>query len=304
MKETPLQIRSPWQSLVHLLLLTFVWSIGIQVLAIVVGSLSGGGLFDGGNLLDQSPFFRYLILAAGTFGTFYLPSVLLQKREPYNDYFPYENKSVVLLCILGVAMLVAVGPVMERIGEWNAHMSLPESWKGIEEWMRQQEDAANEVVKKVAMVDNIGFLFLNLIVLAVLPAIAEEYYFRGVLMHIILRIAKNGHVAVWLTAIIFSAIHVQFFGFFPRMILGVLFGYMLLWSRNMWVPIVAHFVNNATVTILAYYYTVQGKTFEELQSFTDYPLWMYGGSIVLTIMVVVLFYNKTKNQQEYGERMG
>src|SRR5690606_31006645 len=168
---------------------------------------------------------------------------------------------VPMFYVLAVAVLVAFSPMMELIGEWNAQMTLPESLKGVEIWMRTQEDASNDLIKKVVMVDHIGLLFVNIIVLAVFPAVAEEYYFRGSLMHIFNRIFKNIHVTIWVTAIIFSAIHVQFFGFFPRVILGAFFGYMLIWTNNIWVPILAHFVNNAIVTVLAFYYTTQGKTF-------------------------------------------
>ena len=298
---------SPWYSLMMLLVYTFAFSIGIQLLVLMLGELTNSsaiGFMQGNNspesLGGNSRFFMYALLASGTFGTFYLPSVFLQKREPLHTYFPIE-KTVPMFYVLAVAILVAFSPMMELIGEWNAQMTLPESLKGVEIWMRTQEDASNDLIKKVVMVDHIGLLFVNIIVLAVFPAVAEEYYFRGSLMHIFNRIFKNIHVTIWVTAIIFSAIHVQFFGFFPRVILGAFFGYMLIWTNNIWVPILAHFVNNAIVTVLAFYYTTQGKTFEELQTFDSYSIFVYLGSFMLTAVIAVLFYKKSKSNINNGE---
>ncbi len=298
---------SPWQSILLLLLLTFACSISIQILVIVLGLLTNANaqsfLSSGGDLsaLQNTPFFVYALLASSTFGTFYLPAIFLQKREPYNLYFPSENRNNNLFYILAIAGLLAFGPMMGLIGEWNANMTLPEGLKGVENWMRRQEDASNDLIRNIVMVDSIGLLFINIIVLAVFPAIAEEYYFRGSVMHILHRIVKNQHLAIWITAIIFSAIHVQFFGFFPRVLLGAFFGYMLIWTNNIWVPIVGHFVNNATVTILAYYYTTQGKSFEDLQSYDNYPIFVYLGSLLLTTAIALLFYKKSKSNINYGE---
>ena len=98
--------------------------------------------------LEDQLFFTYALLAAGTFSTFYLPAVLLQQREPYNEYFPTENKFNYVFYVLAIAILVAFGPMMELIGEWNANMTLPENLKGVEDWMRTQEDASNDVLKR------------------------------------------------------------------------------------------------------------------------------------------------------------
>jgi membrane protease YdiL (CAAX protease family) len=298
---------SPWYSLMMLLVYTFAFSIGIQLLALMLGELTNSsaiGFLQGNNdsesLGGNSRFFMYALLASGTFGTFYLPSVVLQKREPLHRYFPIE-KAAPIFYVLAVAVLVAFSPMMELIAEWNAQMTLPESLKGVENWMRTQEDASNDLIKKVVMVDHLGLLFLNLVVLAVFPAIAEEYYFRGSLMHIFNRVFKNIHVTIWVTAIIFSAIHVQFFGFFPRVILGAFFGYMLIWTNNIWVPILGHFVNNAIVTVLAFFYTAQGKTFEELQTYDSYSIFVYLGSFMLTVVIAVLFYKKSKSNINNGE---
>jgi hypothetical protein len=100
--------------------------------------------------------------------------------------------------------------------------------------------------------DNYKDLVLNLFVLAVIPALGEELLFRGLLQKMFNELFKNKHIAILVTAAIFSAIHMQFYGFIPRMLLGALFGYLLVWSGSIWVPVLAHFFNNAMVVIFSY----------------------------------------------------
>ena len=87
--------------------------------------------------------------------------------------------------------------------------------------------------------------------IAVLPAIGEEFLFRGVFMRLFIRWFKNNHAGVWMAAFIFSAIHMQFYGFIPRLLLGAAFGYLFIWTNNIWVPVAAHFVQNATSVVVA-----------------------------------------------------
>ncbi|MDP4687503.1 MAG: CPBP family intramembrane metalloprotease [Salibacteraceae bacterium] len=96
-------------------------------------------------------------------------------------------------------------------------------------------------------------LIINLLVIAVFPAISEELFFRGFLQNTLLKMGRNHHVAIWVTAFIFSAIHMQFLGFFPRLILGAVLGYSAMYSRSLIVPIIGHFVNNGLAVVLTYY---------------------------------------------------
>lgn len=286
-----------------LLGLTLSCSIVVQLLVLILGVFSGGGIAElldnGGDLSSFSdrPFFLYALLVSSSFGTFLLPALVLQKLEPYFNYFPVEDKRSWLSYAIAAALLFAFGPIMQLIGEANMTMTLPDSWNKIEVWMRTQEDSMAVLTERIVMVDRWELLLANIIVMAIMPAIAEEYYFRGSLMHMIQRLTKNYHLTVWISAIIFSAIHVQFFGFFPRMILGVFFGYMFVWTQNIWIPIVAHFVNNATVAVLAFVYTRQGKTYADLQTYESYSIFVYIGSFMLTILLGMWFYKISRSKQ-------
>ena len=147
-----------------------------------------------------------------------------------------------------VIMLLAI-PGINLLSAWNQQMVLPEWMSGIEQWMRMQEDAAAQLTEQFLRVDTVGGLLVNIGLMALLPAVGEELTFRGVVQGMFTR---NRHVAIWATAAIFSFVHLQFYGFLPRMLLGAMFGYMLWWTGSLWVPMLMHFVNNCAAVVVAY----------------------------------------------------
>ncbi len=147
-----------------------------------------------------------------------------------------------------VIMLLAI-PGINLLSAWNQQMVLPEWMSGIEQWMRMQEDAAAQLTEQFLRVDTVGGLLVNIGLMALLPAVGEELTFRGVVQGMFTR---NKHVAIWATAAIFSFVHMQFYGFLPRMLLGAMFGYMLWWTGSLWVPMLMHFVNNCAAVVVAY----------------------------------------------------
>lgn len=154
---------------------------------------------------------------------------------------------MVLLYLLLLYLLLS--PVMNLAHCINMQMTLPEFMQPVENWMRKQEDAAEEITL-LLLSDNTPLrLLANLFVIAVTAAIAEEFLFRGAVQRILERRIASGHLVIWITAIIFSAIHLQFYGFIPRLLIGAYLGYLLLWSRNIWIPVFAHFLNNGVAVI-------------------------------------------------------
>ena len=147
-----------------------------------------------------------------------------------------------------VVMLLAI-PGINLLSAWNQQMVLPEWMSGIEQWMRMQEDAAAQLTEQFLQVNTVGGLLVNIGLMALLPAVGEELTFRGVVQGMFTR---NKHVAIWATAAIFSFVHMQFYGFLPRMLMGAMFGYMLWWTGSLWVPMLMHFVNNCAAVVVAY----------------------------------------------------
>ena len=121
---------------------------------------------------------------------------------------------------------------------------------GIEIWMKNSEEKAKVLTDAFTEGDSLGVLFLNLIVIALLAALSEELFFRGVLQKVLIECTRNKHLGVWIGAIIFSAFHMQFYGFLPRMLMGAFLGYLFLWSGSLWLGIFAHFINNGMAVLI------------------------------------------------------
>ena len=191
---------------------------------------------------------------------------------------------------LVLLFMVALTPFLSWIIELNATMVLPDFMSEIEQWMRDSEHNAERMTKAFLTFNGIGSLIYVLIIVAVVPAIGEELLFRGVLQKVFINWTKNAHIGIWVTAILFSALHLQFFGFFPRFLLGVLFGYMFYWSNSLWLPILGHFINNGTVVIACYLYP---ETINETESVFGEGFaasLIYMASLVITAMVFFLIW--------------
>lgn len=146
---------------------------------------------------------------------------------------------------------VAALPLISMLAEWNKGMELPSFLASVEEIMRQMEESALAMTEKFLNTSSFGMMIVNLFVMALLPAVCEEMMFRGWLQRV-LSDRLNYHVAIWVSAFIFSAIHFQFYGFVPRMIIGVALGYLYCYTGSLWAPIIAHFTNNAAAVITAF----------------------------------------------------
>ena len=137
-------------------------------------------------------------------------------------------------------------------------------------------------------------LLLNFIMIGFLAGLGEELLFRGTLQNMILRKYHNPHLAVWLAAIIFSAFHLQFFGFLPRMVLGAVFGYIYLWTNNLWIPAGMHTLFNSITIFGSYLYqhNIIRTDTDELGT-SDNPF-VIAGSLTLMLLGLSYFYFRTK----------
>jgi membrane protease YdiL (CAAX protease family) len=152
------------------------------------------------------------------------------------------------LFIASTGMLLAL-PLINRLAEVNSKMQLPSSFGNIERWMQNSEAKAEELTKAFTAGTSIDVLILNIVVIALIAAMSEEFFFRGLLQKVLMECFKNKHIAVWTAAVIFSAFHMQFYGFLPRMLMGAYLGYLFLWSGSLWVSIMAHFANNGMAVL-------------------------------------------------------
>lgn len=192
-------------------------------------------------------------------------------------------------------MLVAL-PAINLLAHINQQMALPAFLEPLEQWMKTAEENAAHLTEQFLSVTTFGGLIINLLLMAVLPAIAEELTFRGVLQHLFTPKHQSSipHLAIWCSAILFSAIHMQFYGFIPRMLMGALFGYMLAWTGSLWVPILMHFTNNAMAVLLSFF-AIKAEWDNDLLDTigTGDTLWLGIVSFVLTIVGIYIFRRST-----------
>jgi len=149
-------------------------------------------------------------------------------------------------------------------------------------------------------------LLFNLLTIAVLPAIGEELLFRGIIQTNLEKGFKKPHLAIWLTALIFSFIHFQFQGFIPRVLLGALLGYLFLWSRNLWVPIIAHLIYNASQIFLQYAHQ-KGALGMDLNEIETVPIWLVVLSIAGMFIVGRFLYSQRveiSQKISYTDKLG
>jgi membrane protease YdiL (CAAX protease family) len=231
-----------------------------------------------------------IIQMLSTVALFLAPPIFLAMTEgrKVDAFYGFKRPSWMVLGLVLLIMIFSL-PLMEYIALLNQKMTLPGILKPIEDWMRQKEDEmARTTVLLLTVRQPLDFL-VNLLMIAILPAIAEELMFRGGIQRAFMRMFKNPHVAIWITAIIFSAIHVQFFGFFPRLFLGALFGYLYLWTKSLWYTMFAHFLNNGYAVCVAFYLQKHDMPLDAADNSSNFHWYGYLLSFIFTALLLYYF---------------
>ena len=203
-----------------------------------------------------------------------------------------------------VFLIMIIGlPAINLLAMWNAQINLPQWLDSVEEWMKVTEESAKKLTEIFLDADNSVEFLINFLMIAILPAIGEELLFRGILQRYLIEWIKNKHIGVLITSILFSALHLQFFGFFPRLLLGIFFGYLLLWSRNLWLPILAHFINNGVAVIFYFIFGAEivEKEINSIGTETG-NLFIALGSLVLVTLLVISVYKEEGNRGIRGNK--
>lgn len=284
-------IVSPWKSLLWLLLFAlvgiFVGSLfGVLVSFIIEGKETFGAISNLGNESAQNLNVFRIVQGGASLGMFLMPPVLLGYFENQPGYYiPQKGIIDYRLFLLTAVGTFALQPVIYLTAMLNEGMVLPSFLRDLEIWMRVQEETASNVVKRLLGEVGISALVSNLLVIAAFAAIGEEAFFRGGLQQMFYKIFKNPHVAIFVVSVIFSAIHLQFYGFLPRMLMGVFFGYLFYWTQNIWYPILAHFINNAGAVIQGFWIVETGGSIEELENDVDLPFYGYIIAIVILLLI-------------------
>lgn len=220
------------------------------------------------------------------------------RTQPMREIgFRKPNNAWMLL--IGVALMFVSLPLTNQLTTWNENMKLGPAFDWLEALLQMMEETAGDITERMLQVDTIGGMLVNLLVVALIPAVGEELTFRGVLQQALHRGCKNAHVAVWLSAFIFSFIHFQFYGFLPRMFLGLILGYLFYYSSSLWTSILMHLVNNGTAVVVAYL-DYKGIVDVDMEHFgATSSLWLILLSFVVTVGLVFL---SNKINMKYGRK--
>ena len=294
--------------------LKFVISIVVIILSTVILSFIGMVFFA--VFIDSSIFTNYEVLMSDfsnpttiaflktsqifqSLGLFVLPPLLLAflfSKKMFNYLGFSSNINVFSLILSGTVMIIAL-PFINFTAELNQALVLPDSLSWLEQMMHDSEQNAEQITKVFLDINSIGALLINIFMMALIPAIGEEMMFRGLIQKSLSK-KMNIHIAIFISAFIFSFIHFQFFGFLPRFLMGLFFGYVFYWSGNLWLTVFAHFINNGSAVLLAYIYGVDGiatdtSTFSEGDNSTMFLL----SSIILTAGLIYSIYYLQRQEE-------
>lgn len=267
----------------RLMMLVFSWVLCFLIASIIVAVIGRNGM-DTGRL-------RIAMVIQDVVG-FIMPAILtaVVVTRQSADFLMLRNVPSLKDIILVAFIVIASAPVMNLIIQWNESLTLPDSMTEISQWMRTSEEAAQESIKMLIGGGNISSLIATLLIVAIMAGLSEEIFFRGGLQRVLVTFPINHHLAIWITAFIFSAIHLQFFGFFPRLLLGAFFGYLAVWSGSLWLPILAHIANNA-IAATAMWHSAATNTESAVNTIglsESGPQWFL--IIPLTLAAIVLIY--------------
>jgi len=267
----------------------FAWLL-LYAIASIAGSSAETELNLDNSMTVNLLYFGQLI---GVLFLFIVPAILFaglwtKQRISYLGITTKASFTTLILASLGIILAL---PTINWIAGINEQMHLPEALSGIEEWMKNSEAKALEMTQLFTKGTSVGGLLLNLFVVAFMAAISEELFFRGMIQKVLIECFKNKHIAVWIGAILFSAFHMQFFGFFPRMLMGAYLGYLFLWSGSLWPGILAHFFNNGMAVFLIWLSNrgVISSDVDKIGTFENELIYVIASIALVTITLFLIY---------------
>lgn len=282
-------------------LITFIlgFLIAIPIFHISISNLSV--VLSDYNDPDNIRFLKYL-QSLQAIGLFIIPAFLIAYvfNSKAIEYLRFNNSITSKSILFTVIILFAIIPIINFLAILNQSMQLPEFLHGLEAWMKEQETNGMLITEAFLKMDSVTGLLFNIFMIGILPAIGEELIFRGIFQRLFAEWTKNIHWGIIIAAVLFSAMHVQFYGFLPRVMLGIVLGYLFYWSGSIWIPIAGHFTNNTVAVIFYYFYA--DKITEEID--TIGASWDSIGYLVLSLVIVAsflyFFYKENKKSRIEG----
>lgn len=245
---------------------------------------------------------RKILMLSNSFLLFFflIPYFVIRNNPSYlMNYKKVKLLPVIMVIFTTVFFIILNAPVIE----WNKYISLPSFLSSFESWALLKEKQLESLTLYLVSFENNFEYLIGIIAIAIIPGFCEEYFFRGVLQKNLNLLLKNAHIAILLSSLLFSAFHLQFYGFFPRFFLGVFFGYLFYWSGSLIYPVIAHALNNF-LSLTVFYAASSGLFGEDVDvsvnSSPEIPLALIAFSIIIFIFLVVILKEKLNNTHESG----
>jgi len=269
--------------------LTVLASLVVSVVLIFGTMVQGSGVAAG----EANAMFLKITQLIITVVTFFVPVLLLSKMCGIKSatFVKSDKRFALPVLLLVVVVIVSIQPFMNATAEWFSGWSLPSSFSWLERSLKEMEKQNLDLVSRFLDVHSVGGLLFNILVVAIAPAICEEFFFRGGLQQVLAE-KMNRHSAIWLTAIIFSAVHMEVSGFLPRVVLGACFGYLFVWTGTIWLPVIAHFINNLGGVVIEYliYNHLAAKSLEKIG--TGDTFWVTCCGLVLFMVALAVIFRQ------------
>jgi membrane protease YdiL (CAAX protease family) len=224
---------------------TIVASFFISILIVSKIGITSPEIFKNFQLMDFPELVRGMQFLQ-TLGIFLFPAIICAWlfSDNYKAYFGIDHPIHLPVAFWTVVSIIVAIPFLNWTYLINKQVVFPEALKGLETWIKETEDAASQITELMLNTKNISTIILNILIVCVVAGVSEEFMFRGLLQTFFGRIIRNPHIIIWIVAILFSAFHLQFYGFITRMLLGAWFGYLMYYTKTIWIPVLAHFTNN------------------------------------------------------------
>ncbi len=276
--------------IVILLGILFLGTLAGAIITGMIGEATGIDIgvfnFDGLDAADMEriAWIYRLVIFNQHLIVFIVPALItmyLFKKHTGHSVFHFVPEVNWNATLMGVLFLLSAYPLVQFSSELNKLIPLPDV-------LHDMEDQTEKLVRLWLDNDSLWILAVNVLLIALVPAISEELIFRGFLQTLLSQLVSNKHIAVWSTAIVFSAIHMQFEGFFPRVILGLVLGYLMLWSGNIAYPMIAHFANNAVQVILQFFVRHDPSRMSDMDNY-KVPVWLVFISTIIFMLLGTVF---------------
>lgn len=296
-----------WLQLIYLVLIAFGCAIiGLAVSLGIVALIYGKGMALAVATMNNTGApgfmgaFRIFMGLGNTLFTFFVAALLYAYFVVGNPHGYLRTRTYYppVLLLVAVVLMVFFLPVIDITSYFNQKMTLLPAFPGLDKWIHDSEKQNEAIVKMVLNMPGTGDLLISIFIVGFLPALSEEFFFRGCMQSTFMRWTKNTHAAVWITAFIFSFIHFEFLGFVPRFLLGAALGYLFAWSGSIWPSVLVHFLNNS-ISVVGYY--LYQHQLVKLDPDSNTPMfsqyWIYAVCLVITILLMLLFRKITIDKQ-------